>query len=98
MERVAAARPRWIPATVLLRELQEADYAGGIRQLKAFLAPHNRPEAEPVVRFETPLGKQMQAALVCFGGTPEHVLFDDAKSVVIERDAFGADEHRVKTN
>ncbi len=26
LERVAAARPHWIPATVLLRELQEAGY------------------------------------------------------------------------
>jgi transposase len=138
LERVAAARPRWIPATVLLRELQDAGYEGGISQLKAFLVPHKRPEAEPVVRFETAPGKQMQAdftvirrgrepllalvatmgysrasfvrftaredaatlceclreALVYFGGTPEHVLFDNAKSVVIERDAFGEGEHR----
>jgi transposase len=138
LERVAAARPHWIPATVLLRELQEAGYAGGISQLKVFLAPHKHPEAEPVVRFETPPGKQMQAdftvirrgrepllalvatlgysrasfvrftaredaatlceclreALVYFGGTPEHVLFDNAKSVLIERDVFGVGEHR----
>jgi transcriptional regulator with XRE-family HTH domain len=33
LERVAAARPHWIPATVLLRELQEAGYLGGISQL-----------------------------------------------------------------
>jgi transposase len=138
LERVAAARPHWIPATVLLRELQDAGYEGGISQLKAFLVPHKRPEAEPVVRFETAPGKQMQAdftvirrgrdpllalvatmgysrasfvrftaredaatlceclreALVYFGGTPEHVLFDNAKSVIIERDAFGEGEHR----
>ncbi|WP_232441423.1 helix-turn-helix domain-containing protein, partial [Burkholderia ubonensis] len=37
LERVAAARPHWIPATVLLRELREAGYEGGISQLKAFL-------------------------------------------------------------
>jgi transposase len=141
LERVAAARPHWIPATVLLRELQEAGYEGGISQLKAFLVPHKRPEVEPVVRFETAPGKQMQAdftvirrgrepllalvatmgysrasfvrftaredaatlcdclreALVYFGGTPEHVLFDNAKSVVIERDAFGEGEHRWNT-
>jgi transposase len=141
LERVAAARPHWIPATVLLRELQEAGYEGGISQLKAFLVPHKRPEVEPVVRFETAPGKQMQAdftvirrgrepllalvatmgysrasfvrftaredaatlceclreALVYFGGTPEHVLFDNAKSVVIERDAFGEGQHRWNT-
>jgi len=61
LERVAAARPHWIPATVLLRELREAGYEGGISQLKAFLAPHKHAEAEPVVRFETAPGKQMQA-------------------------------------
>ena len=142
LERVAAARPHWIPATVLLRELQEAGYEGGISQLKAFLVPHKRPEVEPVVRFETAPGKQMQAdftvirrgrepllalvammgysrasfvrftaredaatlceclreALVYFGGTPEHVLFDNAKSVVIERDAFGEGPHRWNTH
>lgn len=138
LERVAAARPHWIPATVLLRELQQVGYEGGISQLKAFLAPYKRSEAEPVVRFETAPGKQMQAdftvirrgrepllalvatlgysrasfvrftaredaatlceclseAFVYFGGTPEHVLFDNAKSVVIERDAFGVGQHR----
>jgi transposase len=138
LERVAAARPHWIPATVLLRELREAGYDGGISQLKAFLAPHKQPEAEPVVRFETAPGKQMQAdftvirrgrapllalvatlgysrasfvrftagedaatlceclreAFVYFGGTPEQVLFDNAKSVIVERDAFGEGQHR----
>jgi len=141
LERVAAARPHWIPATVLLRELQEAGYEGGISQLKAFLAPHKRPEAEPVVRFETPPGKQMQAdftvirrgrapllalvatlgysrasfvrftagedattlceclqeAFIYFGGTPEQVLFDNAKSVIVERDTYGEGQHRWNT-
>jgi len=139
--RVAAARPHWIPATVLLRELQDAGYEGGISQLKAFLVPYKRAEPEPVVRFETAPGKQMQAdftvirrgrapllalvatlgysrasfvrftagedattlceclreAFVYFGGTPEQVLFDNAKSVVIERDAFGEGQHRWNT-
>jgi transposase len=139
--RVAAARPHWIPATVLLRELREAGYEGGISQLKAFLAPHKHTAVEPVVRFETAPGKQMQAdftvirrgrapllALVAtlgysrasfvrftagedattlceglseaffhFGGTPEQVLFDNAKSVIVERDAFGEGQHRWNT-
>ncbi|WP_338338280.1 helix-turn-helix domain-containing protein, partial [Xanthomonas citri] len=38
-ERVVQAHPRWIPATVLLREIQGRGYTGGISQLKAFLAP-----------------------------------------------------------
>jgi len=60
-QRVEQARPRWIPATVLLREIGERGYDGGISQLKAWLAPLKRSEPEPVVRFETPPGKQMQA-------------------------------------
>jgi len=137
-ERVEQARPRWIPATVLLREISERGYGGGISQLKAFLAPLKRSEPEPVVRFETPPGQQMQAdfthvrrgrdpliALVAtmgysratfvkftsgedartlcgglreafgyFGGVPAHVLFDNTKAVVIERDAYGPGLHR----
>ena len=136
-ERIVQAKPR-IPATVLLREIAERGYAGGVSQLKAWLAPMKRTEPEPVVRFETPPGKQMQAdfthvrrgrdpliALVAtmgysratfvkfaaredsgtlcaglreafdyFGGVPEHVLFDNTKAVVIERDAYGPGLHR----
>jgi len=137
-ERVEQARPRWIPATVLLREIAGRGYVGGISQLKEFLAPLKHAEPEPVVRFETPPGVQMQAdftvvrrgrhpllALVAtlgysrasfvkftvaedattlcaglreafdyFGGVPAEVLLDNAKSVVIERDAYGAGLHR----
>ena len=38
-KRVEQARPRWIPATVLLREIAERGYEGDISQLKAWLAP-----------------------------------------------------------
>lgn len=139
-ERVEQARPRWIPATVLLREISERGYVGGISQLKAWLAPLKKNEPEPLVRFETPPGQQMQAdftyvrrgrapllalvatmgysrasyvkfvacpgegvATLCaglreafdyFGGVPEHVLFDNTKAVVIERDAYGEGQHR----
>lgn len=139
-ERVGQAKPRWIPATVLLREIQERGYMGGISQLKAWLSPLKKNEPEPLVRFETPPGQQMQAdftyvrrgrdpllalvatlgysrasyvkfvacsgedvATLCaglreafdyFGGVPEHVLFDNTKAVVIERDAYGAGQHR----
>lgn len=60
LERIEAARPHWIPATVLQREIQGRGYGGGISQLKAFLAPYKQREAEPLVRFETPVGKQLQ--------------------------------------
>ena len=59
VERIEAARPRWIPATVLLRELREQGYEGGVSQLKLWLAPYKHPQPEPLVRFETPPGQQM---------------------------------------
>jgi transposase len=137
-ERVEQARPRWIPATVLLREIAERGYDGGISQLKAWLAPLKHVAPEPVVRFETAPGQQMQAdftwvrkgrdplvAFVAtlgysratyvkfgrsedldalrqglresfdfFGGVPQHVLFDNPKTVVIDRDAYGEGLHR----
>jgi len=37
-ERVKAAAPEWIPATVLLRELRALGYSGGISILKDHLA------------------------------------------------------------
>lgn len=128
------------PATVLLREICERGYAGGVSLLRAWLAPMRKDEPETLVRFETPPGQQMQAdftyvrrardpllALVAtlgysratlvkfvatagedadtlcaglreafdyFGGVPEHVLFDNTKAVVIERDAYGERKHR----
>ncbi len=136
--RIEAARPQWIPAVVLLREIRQRGYEGGLTQLKAFIAPMKATPAEPVVRFETAPGEQMQvdftvirrgrepllafvatlgysraswvrfttredtdtlvaclrAALTEFGGVPQHVLFDNAKSVVIDRDAYGEGLHR----
>src|SRR6185437_9515935 len=59
--RIEAARPAWIPAAVLLREIHERGYRGGITQLRAYLAPLKGGEPEPLVRFETQPGEQMQA-------------------------------------
>ncbi len=138
-ERIEAAKPDWIPATVLLREIRERGYPGGITQLREFLA-ERKPKrvAEPLVRFETPPGKQMQAdfivfrrgrdrlsafvatlgysrmtfvvfvtderietvlsclrqTFVAFGGVPQHVLFDNMKTAVLDRDAYGPGQHR----
>ena len=61
LSRVEAARPTWIPATVLLREIREQGYPGGISQPKAYLASLRRGEPEPLGRFETEPGEQMQA-------------------------------------
>jgi transposase len=57
---IGAARPHWIPTVVLLREIKEGGYPGGVTQLKEFLSPYRHPGREPVVRFETAPGKQMQ--------------------------------------
>jgi transposase len=46
---------------VLLREIREQGYPGGISQLKAYLAPLKHSEPEPLVRFETGPGEQLQA-------------------------------------
>ena len=37
--RIDAARPRWIPAVVLLREVRERGYTGGIAQLRCRFRP-----------------------------------------------------------
>jgi len=136
--RIEAARPHRIPGVVLLREIQERGYDGGLTQLKDFLRAQHHTEPEPVVRFETAPGKQMQAdfthirrgrdpliafvatlgysraswvrftnneradtlgmclaqAFVYFGGVPQHVLFDNASTIVVERDAYGLGRHR----
>ena len=66
-ERVATAKPHWIPATVLYREIAERGYAGGMSQLRAFLRGL-KPVApiEPEIRFETDAGHQMQVDWVEF--------------------------------
>jgi transposase len=138
LERIEAARPHWIPAVVLHREIQEMGYPGGVTQLKDFINTWRVGEPESVVRFETPPGKQMQAdfthirrgrdpliafvatlgysrmawvrftrderaetlrqclaeAFKYFDGVPQHVLFDNAGTIVIERDAYGEGQHR----
>jgi len=138
-ERLRAASPMWLPATVLLREIAEQGYTGGLSRLRAFMRSLRvvRPE-DPVVRFETLPGQQMQCDWVVFrrgkqpllafvatlgfsrasyvefvtdeklqtlldchehafdffGGVVREVLYDNMKTVVLERDAYGPGEHR----
>jgi transposase len=139
LKRVEEARPDWISATVLTREIQELGYSGQVGLVKRFVAPLKaQPRPDPVVRFETAPGVQMQADFVVFrrgsdplsafvvtlghsrasfvrfttnersetvneslvaafeffGGVAQQVLFDNAKSVVIERNAYGHGLHR----
>jgi transposase len=52
--RQEAAKPLWIPATVLYREIKACGYQGEMNQLRAFLRTL-RP-MEPLVSFETAMG------------------------------------------
>ena len=139
LERIAAARPDWIPATVLLREIQERGYDGGYSQLKAFVAQQrprlqmipwcvSRPNPGSRCRLTSPssavvathslafvatLGFSrasfvrfsaredspawcagLENAFAYFGGVPRTVLFDNARTIIIERDVFGPGQHR----
>lgn len=138
-ERMKAALPHRLPAPVLTREIKHLGFTGSERLVRLFLAklyPANNPE--PVVRFETEPGRQMQAdwcelrkgkdplyafvatlgfsrdafvmfttsqsfavlrecheeAFSSFGGVPLEVLYDNMKTVVLERNAFGEGKHR----
>ena len=138
-ERQQAARPDTIPATVLYREIAARGYLGGMSQLRAFMRTlRPAPVADPVVRFETAMGEQLQVdwvefrkgsaplhafcatlgfsrasyvefvsnmkvetligcherAFAFFGGVTRRVLYDNMKTVVLERDAYGDGQHR----
>jgi transposase len=138
-DRIEAAHPHWIPATVMLRELQALGYKGKITLLRMFIFTLKpAAKADPVVRFETDLGEQMQCdwivfrrgksplsafvatlgacrasfvrfvtderlpnlirsheeAFEFFGGVPRHVLYDNMKTVVVNRDAYGEGQHQ----
>lgn len=65
--RVKAAAPEWIPAAVLFRELQALGYRGGLTTLKLYLARLKPvPQSEPLIRFETEPGRQLQVDFVSF--------------------------------
>ena len=138
-ERLAAARPQWIPATVIEREIRALGYQGSIRLLRYFMAElRPAPRPDPVVRFETEPGQQMQvdwgvfrrgrqplsafvatlgwsrysyvefvtneqfgtlkhcheSAFAYFQGVPREVLYDNMRTVVHQRHAYGRDQHR----
>ncbi len=64
LERAGSVR---LSAVVLLREIRAQGYSGGVTQLKEFLASvRPQPPAEPVIRFETEPGKQLQIDFVDF--------------------------------
>ena len=76
-ERMQAAAPDVIPAAVLLREIQARGYDGGYTRLKVFVRGlRPAPKPDPVVRFETEPGHQMQADWATVGrGTDKLKVF-----------------------
>jgi transposase len=123
---------------VLFEEIAAMGYTGGRTILKDFTLPYRIRRREPVVRFETPPGRQAQVdwahlgvheiggvpvhlylfvmvlgfsralfaevttsmnmdpflaahsrAFACFGGVPEELLYDNAKTVVLSRGPAG---------
>ena len=67
-ERLRAAAPNRIPATVLLVELRARGVRGGITILKGFMAgflPEKRDD--PLIRFATEPGQQMQVDWAVIG-------------------------------
>lgn len=128
-----------LEASVLCRELRERGYDGCESQVRARVAALKpKAPAEPLVRFETEPGRQMQvdyaefrfgglliyafvaalgfsrrlfvrfvdtlafealrdcqvAAFEAFGGVPHEVLYDNMRTVVLQRNAYGAAKHR----
>ena len=138
--RIAQALPVHLSGVVLYREIQELGYKGSQSLLWQYLYQYRgKPEPIPVIRFETPPGKQMQvdwgqmrggkqpihafvavlgysrALFVCFtdnmrydtleschrqafdyfNGVPAQVWYDNMKTVVIERNAYGEGQHKL---
>ena len=137
--RVEAAKPDWIPATVLFDEIVGLGYSGGVRMVSGYLATLKpKRKDDPLVRFETLPGQQMQVdwgsfkldrqrislfvatlgwsrftfglfveneqfetlrdcheqAFDAFGGVPLEVLYDNMRTVVQQRNAYGRGLHR----
>lgn len=138
-ERISKINKR-IPSDVILKEINEMGYDGKLRMLQEYLtlAYADKIPEDPVVRFETNPGVQMQVdwttirsgsspvygfvatlgysrvsfvyftdnmltstfiechklAFAYFGGITQHILFDNLKSVVIERNFYGKGAHK----
>lgn len=140
-KRLKDACPHWIPSSVIFRELKELGYPGGASQLRAYMSTLKPKQNEPIIRFETEPGHQMQVdwavfrrgkdrlsafvatmgysracyvefvtneqldtlirchqnAFEYFGGVPNTILYDNMKTVIIERDAYSPGEHRFQS-
>lgn len=75
-ERVKAAHPHWLPATVLLEEIRAQGYRGGATMLRVFLASLKPAKKDdPLVRFETEPGEQLQVDWIEFSRSPRLAAF-----------------------
>jgi transposase len=73
--RIAQASPVHLSGVVLFREIKEQGYTGSLSLLRQYLYDYRgKPDAQPVIRFETPAGKQMQVdwGQMRGGKTPIH--------------------------
>ncbi|WP_422389559.1 IS21 family transposase [Candidatus Regiella endosymbiont of Tuberolachnus salignus] len=138
--RIAQAKPAPLSGVVLFRELKELGYTGSLSLLRQYLYLYRgKPTPEPIVRFETEAGKQMQVdwgqmrggksplhvfiavlgysrammviftdnmrydtlehchrlTLDYFQSVPREVWYDNMKTVVVERDAYGEGKHKL---
>lgn len=138
--RIAQALPVHLSGVVIYREVRELGYTGSQSLLWQYLFQYRgKPEAVPIIRFETSPGKQMQVdwgqmrggkkpihafvavlgysralfvrftdnmrydtletchrlAFEYFNGVPAQVWYDNMKTVVIERDAYGQGQHKL---
>lgn len=73
--RLDKAKPHHIPATVMYREIQQQGYVGGITLVRDFIRKIRPPKpVDPVVRFETEPGHQMQVDWAVLKGGKHRLL------------------------
>lgn len=142
IKRIEHTAPHYIPATVLYEEIKKQGYEGKLTLLRNYLRCLKPTiKDEPIVRFETEPGKQMQVdwavfqrgkerlsafiatlgysrasyvefvnderlptllqchenAFCYFGGIPYEILYDNMKTIIIQRDAYGLGLHRLQS-
>ena len=129
-----------IPATSIYQEIQKLGYRGSLRWMQDVILRHELrrkvKDEEPLIRFETTKGQQMQVdwvefpkeglsafvatmgysrasyveyvdnervetlirchmnAFSYFGGVPAEGLYDNMKTVIIKRNAYGLGKHK----
>ena len=98
--RLEVARPDWIPATVIQREVEELGYEGGIAMVRRYMRGlRPRKPAEPLIRFETEPGRQMQVDWIEFRRTKSNRLAAFVATLGYSRSTYVefVDNERVET-